>query len=251
MLHDRLTWGCVAIIVGAAAGWALVSDHFEAQRSALQRAHERRMEARRQQLKQEDSTRRHDWVRQSAARRAAWEQAARDRRVAQRKELEQALGGPLGWALKNPELSIREMLLEAGKACAPAETVVEVTLDRFTEFDAALVFDSRLGLEELEPIVRCFLGDCAHYLNAVRFISGSELLFEIDKSEIDAVADWKTARLEPLVAMRMEAQAIRSATVSSTSGTTEALQPVLEVPEKPFAESPGRTNSARPAVTSP
>jgi hypothetical protein len=133
------------------------------------------------------------WSQQDVDRAMTAEQSAAQRKAKYANEMARALGGPIGVAAKDPALDIRGMLAQTGLACAPSNTEVSVTVDRFTEFDVAFVLHESLTFTRLAGISKLFLENGVPYVHSLRFILGNEVLAQLGGAEIDSVTNWRAA----------------------------------------------------------
>jgi hypothetical protein len=116
---------------------------------------------------------------------------ARQRRFQQ--EITTALGGPVGVALKHPELTILGMLQEVARACAPPGSVPHAAVDRFTEFTLFIDLPAAQDRSALGEIARCLLTHSAQYLGSVQFSHDRSVLAVLDRRGIESIADWANA----------------------------------------------------------
>lgn len=118
---------------------------------------------------------------------------ARDAEARRRAELEQAWGGRLAAALKNPEFSLRDALNEAAKACAPTNALAYVEVDRFTEFNVTVDSGETISTNDMVAFARRFLPVTKAYIDAVRFSHKGNLIAELDRQDIEFIDDWSRA----------------------------------------------------------
>jgi hypothetical protein len=135
------------------------------------------------------------WLQTDSEHALAVSQKAGQEIAAQTNRLIAALGGPLGAALKNPELDVRRMLEQLAAAYAPAQTEISVSVDRFTEFDVAFVLHNSLTFPRLAALAKHFLTYGLPYVHSVRFIQGNEVLGELNESAIESVTNWNGVSL--------------------------------------------------------
>lgn len=112
----------------------------------------------------------------------------RQRRFQQ--EIIAALGGPVGVALKHPELTLHGMLQELARACAPPGSVPHVAVDRFTEFGLFIDLPDEPPRSALAEIARCLLAHSAQYLSNVQFSHAGSVLAQLDRRAIESITDW-------------------------------------------------------------
>lgn len=118
---------------------------------------------------------------------------AREAETRRRSELEKAWGGRLAAALKNPAFSLRDALNNAAKACAPANTIAYVDVDRFTEFNVTVDSGGVISTNEMVAFARAFLPATKKYVNSIRFAQKGNLIAEIDRQDIEFIEDWSRA----------------------------------------------------------
>ena len=159
-------------------GWVIVELHYEEKELLLRQDHRREIEESQANFNSESNKRTAEY----------------------RRELEQALGGPLLALTKDPSLNIETMLRKTAQACAPKGASVEVHVDRFTEFDIDLIVRASLTKLEMANIAKKFLALCSQYVNSVRFIYQREMLGELDKRAIDQVPNWESISPPAVVA---------------------------------------------------
>jgi hypothetical protein len=181
---SSIKWIFGMLLVTSVIGWRVwaVFDHRETQALAQQQAW---LENQRLTWSQEDSDR------AIAVRRYAGEVA-----LAHQKELLTALGGRAGAIAKNPMLDISGMLTQLAQACAPRGVTVSVTVDRFTEFDAALESPKTLSTNQLATAFKPLLDYGGPYLQSLRFLRGNQLVAELDGAAIESVSNWSDASVE-------------------------------------------------------
>lgn len=152
------------------------------QNAKLRAAHEKNLAALQERLAVRDTERQieaHDAT------------IARQRRFQQ--EIITALGGPVGAALKHPELTILGMLQEVARACAPKGSVPHAAVDRFTEFTLFIDLPDALDRPALAEIARCLLAHSAQYVSSVQFSHDRSVLAVLDRRGIESIADWANA----------------------------------------------------------
>lgn len=122
---------------------------------------------------------------------------AHDANIARQRRFQQqiitALGGPVGVALKHPELTILGMLQEVARACAPQGSVPHAAVDRFTEFTLFIDLPAAPDRPALAEIARCLLAHSAPYLSSVQFSHDRNVLAVLDRRGIESIADWANA----------------------------------------------------------
>src|SRR5688572_18176361 len=119
---------------------------------------------------------------------------AHDATVARRRRFQQeivaALGGPVGAALKHPELTLRGTLQQLARACAPQGSVPHVAVDRFTEFTVVIDLPDQQPRLALAEIAQRLLTHSAQYFHHVRFSHDGNVLAQLDRRAIESIADW-------------------------------------------------------------
>jgi hypothetical protein len=205
IVNLRLAIGlCLGIPLAAFVAGRVIHDSFQDRLAAAVAQH------------QQETNR---WGDEALIRDNAVKQQALERANAEAKQLTEALGGPVGAAWKNPDLSIAQMLEATAKAIAPPRTEVQVQVDRFTEFDLALT----LPVEAHPSIAELCLGVLRHggpYLSTVRITQGDEVLADLDDRAIASVPDWSKATARQ---MREVLESSKSSTFTET--TTSLPQP--------------------------
>ena len=154
--------------------------------------------------------------------------AARERRREFDNQLEQAFGGPIAAASKNPDLTISESIEKIASLCAPRGSKVRVSVARFTEFTAIIELPRKLDDLSMAQITQCILGETSTYLNQVQFAHGGRIIAEIDRREIESVMDWRNispAQIKTLLIdpgdLRIEVAASRSSASSGGNSVEE------------------------------
>jgi len=164
----------------ALATWLVL--RFEDRAGALRANHDQQLVALQKQ-----------WAREDAARKAAAHEEALSRQRARQRELEHALGGPTEVPARNPDLTIRQMLEQTARACAPTGASVIVHVDRFTEFEVIVTLKSAPGSNQLAELTTCLLRHGAPYVHTLRFIQGGRVIAEVDQRALELVPDWSHA----------------------------------------------------------
>jgi len=162
-------------------GWLLVEKDSRSRNSELLAAHQ-------QTLKQHEK----DWARreidyQLAARDAA---VARERR--HRDEWLAAMGGPLGVALRDPELTLTGMIEELARACAPGSRA-HARAERFTEFKVFIELPAANERAALAEVARALLAQTSEYVHRIQFSHAGTLIGELDRRGIESIFDWTNA----------------------------------------------------------
>jgi hypothetical protein len=168
-------------------------------------AKESRLEAEQRRLL---SDQRIAWAQEDAQRAIAAEQEVAQRAKARAEKLVAALGGPVEAAFKNPELGIGQMLNQVALACAPPNSRVSVTVDRFTEFIVSVTLPGRLTSTQLADIAQRLLQKGVPYVQSVRFIQNDLVLAELDWPAIESVTDWSRVSLEEVARLISPANAM-------------------------------------------
>jgi hypothetical protein len=164
------------------------------------------------------------WSLQDAQWGASHQQEVLVQEKARTEEWVRALGGPLGAATKNPDLDIQQMIRQIALACAPTDATVSVTVDRFTEFDVAVVLNEKPALANLAAISRRLLQNTVPYVYSLRFIQGNSLLAELQDADIESVTNWNTLPDAAALAL-LQAAAERDQPASPGSDEAQADQP--------------------------
>jgi hypothetical protein len=132
-----------------------------------------------------------------------------------------ALGGNLEAAAKNPALDIQQMLEQTAIACAPIDAEISVTVDRFTEFDVALVLPDPLSFTQLAEISKSFLKNNFPYVSSVRFIQGNELLAQMDGTTIESVTNWNDISMDSVERLLITANSQNQPAARAVAGNNE------------------------------
>lgn len=168
--NKRLLVGTVFVIV---VGWIWITAHFANKREEMQKHHT-----------QQTASLRYEWSRQRRAEREEY-----------RAELENAWGGRIEAAIKDPDLPIADMLRKATVAACPECTRAEVKTDNFNEFDVFIYVKSPLEKETAAAAVKTLLRYCSIYVNSVSFVYNDEVVKTTDRRGIDAIKDWASVDL--------------------------------------------------------
>ena len=149
-----------------------------------------------------------------------------------------AFGGPIAAAVKDPALDIRHMLIQIAAAAAPAGTEVSVTVDRFTEFDAALVLHRPLSFRQMAGITKVFLKNGTPYVHNLRFIQGNEVLAQLQEGDIESVTNWETASIESIQGLLLTSNTESTpGPAASESSATQTSNEELSPDQKKMAEA--------------
>jgi hypothetical protein len=178
------------------------------------------------------------WAQEDAQRAMTAREKVVARAGVRAEELLKAFGGPVQAAVKNPDLSIQEMLAETASACAPTGTRVSVSVDSFTEFNLAITLRERLTSIQEAKICQCLLTNAAPYVHSIRFILGNDVLVELNRQAIESVTDWRSApvgKIEGLLSTT-EVQDLPSLANNAASDETSAEQD-LSPEQKKFSEA--------------
>jgi hypothetical protein len=163
------------------------------------------------------------WSREDVERALVARQTELESKRKHEEELVKALGGPVAAATKDPALNIQQMLEKIAQACAPTNTAISVTVDRFTEFDVAFVLPEPLTFTRLAGISKRFLKYGVPYVHGIRFILGNEVLARLGDAEIESVTNWSTASVgsveELLLATSAQSQPAEAAVAASDRDT--------------------------------
>jgi hypothetical protein len=187
--------GITALIVTFCLGWA-VWVMFDTRETQLNAAQQRFL-----------SDQRMAWAQEDAQRAIAAKQAADERVKVRAGKLVAALGGPVEAAFKNPELNIGQMVNAVALACAPANSRVSVTVDRFTEFTISVTLRDRLSSAQLAEISQCLLPKSVPYVHSVRFIQNNVILAELDWPAIESIGNWSSVSLQAVEGLLSPANA--------------------------------------------
>jgi len=168
--NKRLLVGTVFVIV---VGWIWITVHFANKREEMQKHH----------------------TQQTASLRYQWSRERRAKREEYRAELENAWGGGIKAAIKDPDLPIADVLRKAAVAACPECTRAEVNTDNFNEFAVFIHVKSPLDKEAAAAAIRVFLSECGKYVNSASFVYNDEVVKTIDRRSIDAIEDWSSVNL--------------------------------------------------------
>jgi hypothetical protein len=169
------------------------------------------------------------WAEEDAKKAIAAQQKIIDEERTHSNELVDAWGGPVKAAVKNPALDIRNMLQETAVACAPANTLVSVTVDRFMDFNIDLILPEPIALSRLAKISKQFLKYTFPYVHNVRFIQGDEVLAYLDDAAIESVTNWNTISAERLGGMLAAGLSGQTEWVAAATNDDNAVQPVQDL----------------------
>ncbi len=165
------------------------------------------------------------WAKENAEHALAAKQKSLEMEKAYAQEQARALGGPIEAATKDPALDIRRMLNQIAIASAPADTEVSVTVDRFTEFDVALVLRQPLSLNEVAGITKVFLENTAPYVHSLRFIHGNEVLAQLKQDAIESITNWTAASADSIQTLLLISDTeSEPRTAAMAAGDTSATQ---------------------------
>ncbi len=165
------------------------------------------------------------WAKEDAEHALAARQKSLELEKAYAQEQARALGGPIEAATKDPALDIRRMLNQIAIASAPADTEVSVTVDRFTEFDVALVLRQPLSLNEVAGITKVFLENTAPYVHSLRFIHGNEVLAQLKQDAIESITNWTAASADSIQTLLLISDTeSEPRTAAMAAGDTSATQ---------------------------
>jgi len=170
-------WGlklAVAVIVLSLVAWGVLKCNFDGASSVVQDRH-------RQAVRRK---------------RARWQNEIREQEERHREELSAALGGGTDAIVKNPNLTIPEMVRSIAVASAPDNCRVDVETDNFTEIDVYVTLRDKPDKNEVATMVKDVLSVCDQYVNAISFVYGGQTVKMIDRRAIDQIGAWRTADLE-------------------------------------------------------
>jgi len=174
---DPAKW-IVPVAILTIVGWLLVEKERKSTHWQLLTAHQ-------QALKQHEK----DWAR----REIDYQLAARDSAVARqrhhRDEWLAAMGGPLGVALKDPELTLTGMIEELARACAPGSRA-HARAEHFTEFKVFIELPAVTERAALAEAVRALLAHTSAYVHRIQFSHAGALIGELDRRGIESIPDW-------------------------------------------------------------
>ena len=155
-------------------------ERWQASQSAtLQTAHEKNVAALQERFDVRDARRQIEAHDATVARRRRFQQ-----------EIIAALGGPVGAALKHPELTLLGTLQELARACAPQGSVPHVAVDRFTEFTVFIDLPDQQPRLALAEIAQRLLTHSAPYIHHVRFSHDGNVLAQLDRRAIESIPNW-------------------------------------------------------------
>jgi hypothetical protein len=169
------------------------------------------------------TARQSSWSQEDAGWNASHQREVLGQEKARVEEWIRGLGGPLEAATKDPGLDIQQMIQQTAVACAPTDAMVSVTVDRFTEFDVAVVLNEKPSFTDLAGISRRLLQNTVPYVCSLRFIQGNSLLAELDDADIDSVTNWNTL-LDAAALAVLQAAAERDQPVSPGSDEAQTNQ---------------------------
>lgn len=110
-------------------------------------------------------------------------------RLRQREELAAARGGGMDAFLKNPELSVTQMLCQAAAQLVP-EWSPEVAAEDFTDFELTLHVPAGPLAAPMRAFLKTYLPAFSSYLAVIRLVGEDGTFGEIDRVEIGQAERW-------------------------------------------------------------
>lgn len=187
MLTSGLKWSLGLAAITLLTGWLAMENYFGEQERRVSAAQAGKGRERQNQFQAEKERKQRQWQAELQRLKDAGEREAHERATRFNNEVVRAFGGPVQMAVKNPSLTIEEMLGQTARACAPRETDVEVQVDRFTEFEARVTFPPGTDQSQAAGFLDCFVEQCGTYLDSVRIRAIPELDWLIDRQAIRSI----------------------------------------------------------------
>lgn len=157
----------------AFVGWSVLSRYYSNERDSL----------------------RTQYNQQVISLRSKWNEERRIRKINHHEELKLAWGEGMSAVVKDPTLTIADMLREAASVASPDAMRAEVKSDNFTEFDVFIHENNPTDKNTAASIVKTLLCVCGRYVNSISFVYDNEVVMKIDLRVIDAVEDWASVDL--------------------------------------------------------
>lgn len=110
-------------------------------------------------------------------------------RLRQQEELAEARGGGMDAFLKDPELSVTQMLCQAAAQLVP-EWEPDVSVEDFTDFELALHVPPGPLSAPMRAFLKAYLPTFGPYLANIRLITGGGTFGEIDRVELAQAERW-------------------------------------------------------------
>lgn len=180
-----------------------------------------------QTMRAEDAMR----VSRQWSRQAQEQEEERQHTLTQRKreldnQWQEALGGAVEAASKDPSLSISQMIEATARTCAAPEDKVSVTVERFTEFTLDIELSAGSTEAEIVRLAACLLPYCGTYLQRIRFSRGGDILAEFGPGVLAGVKDWRGMKPQTVSAMlAARTREVRLASVMNVSHGATDLSP--------------------------
>lgn len=201
MLTTQLKWALVVVVLLLWGTWIVVGRHLDEEETRINRKHQELRGPSVAARRTEESEQINRFKRESDALKAAGDNEARERTSRLAAEFDEALGGRMQWAMKNPDFDIKGMLRAAALACLPPGAEAEVTVDRFTDFSVRITMREQASRSNLAGILGQFLGQCAAHVYSVRIKTLTDAEILIDREMIEKVKDWETEGIRFLNAL--------------------------------------------------
>jgi hypothetical protein len=167
----------ILIIVGgfiALISWIWINAHYKAKKEEIKK----------------------QYFEKARSLRNKWNKEEQERKRAYRAELENAWGGGIKAVLRDPNLSISEMLRKAALTAFPDSGRVEVKIDNFNEFDVFIHVKETVDKDKASQAIKFLISNCGKYVNSVSFVYNGEVVKTIDRRGIDSIEDWESADLD-------------------------------------------------------
>lgn len=152
------------------------------------------------------------------------------------REVVAAAGGPADYAIKNPELTLSQMLSQLALACAPKDSKTSVKVDHFTEFEIVVDFPQPPEPSTLGEITSCVLSRSAAYLHAIRFTHRGTLIAELTPEALNSVPNWATISSSVASSLLTRPSQPTQIATANTSSPGSASQPEAS-PKNPALEA--------------
>lgn len=148
----------------------------------------------------------------------------------QAQELRKAWGPGFAPIVKDPSLSIAQVLTAIARSAAPQNTRVTVSVDRFTDFEVSFELPEDIPATAMSPMCAPLLAFGTLYLQRISFFANHRLIGELDRAAIVA-STMDRDKPDPLLVARSLVTHLQdppaAANLAST-GTAEAPESVSD-----------------------
>src|SRR5436190_7878378 len=205
-----LVIGLTAVAVGGLFTSTRIQNHFEEARADLQREYRVRLQEKEGERTQRLFEARIRWTE---------ELETRNRELLQ--ERERTLGGPLEEILKNPDLSIGQMLLGIAAHYTPTGSRAQVRVERFTEFTIYLDLLPSVSAEARAQLCKDIIKDGLPYVSTLVLRRAGNVVGIIEREAIESVADWTNVPISTVAAMLGKSMAPEDSAWASAGNSVE------------------------------